>query len=167
MLDNHITGPMECEHCGKICQGEQGLRGHSRGCPGFKPMVEPGKSLVRASNQQISLGTRLDVTAAEVVIGIHEPVRTFREQLRDALLIRRLSDSAARAHKYPTYGDWYDMAMDVARLELATERILQQARVSRDEPWVLHQLAITVRDRWVLWRREEAVRYWKQRASQK
>lgn len=130
-------------------------------------MVEPGKSLVRASNQQISLGTRLDVTAAEVVIGIHEPVRTFREQLRDALLIRRLSDSAARAHKYPTYGDWYDMAMDVARLELATERILQQARVSRDEPWVLHQLAITVRDRWVLWRREEAVRYWKQRASQK
>jgi hypothetical protein len=58
------------------------------------------------------------------------------------------------------------LGREVARIELALERILQQARVSRDEPWVLHQQAITLRDRWVSWRREEACRAWEQRSSE-
>ena len=179
MNESTVDGPLKCEDCGKVCQGIQGIRGHRRGCPGLKqtslnqiresqePVVEPGKPLVRAPNQQITLGSRLDAQGVEVVLHIHEPLRALREQLRDSLPIRRSSDSYDRAHNWPTYEDWYSLARDVARLELQCERILQQARVSRDEPWTLHQLAITVRDRWVSWRREEAYRVWKQRSSQK
>ncbi|TSA01619.1 MAG: hypothetical protein D4R81_05905 [Nitrospiraceae bacterium] len=65
------------------------------------------------------------------------------------------------------YEDWFDLGRDIVRLELASERILQQARVSRDEPWALYQLAIKSRDRWVLWRREEACRTCEQRSSQR
>lgn len=179
MIDNRITDPMKCEDCGKICLGMQGIRGHRRGCPVLKraalnqirepqePVVEPGKPLVRVPNQQITLGSRLNAEGVEVVLHIHEPVRALREQLRDSLPIRRLSDSYARANKWPTYDDWFSLGRDVVRLELATERIMQQAHVSRDEPWALHQLAITVRDRWVSWRREEACRAWKQCSSQR
>jgi hypothetical protein len=179
MKDSDINGPMECEDCGKVCSGIQGIRGHRRGCPGLKqtalnqrgepqePVVEPGKPVVRASNQQIILGSRLDAEGVEVVLHIHEPLRALREQLRDSLPIRRSSDSYDRAHNWPSYEEWYSLARDVARLELQCERILQQARVSRDEPWVLHQLAISVRDQWVSWRREEAYRTWQQRSSQR
>ncbi len=57
-------------------------------------------------------------------------------------------------------------AGDVVRLELATEQILQRAYVSREEPWVLYQLAIKTRNRWVSWRHAEAHGAWKQRSSQ-
>ncbi|MCM3905949.1 MAG: hypothetical protein ND866_30060 [Pyrinomonadaceae bacterium] len=179
MTENNIDGPMECEDCGKVCNGIQGIRGHRRACPGRKPaafnqvreplepVVEPGTRVVGVPNQQITLGSRLDAEGVNVVLRVHEPVRARREQLRDSLPIRRLSDPIARANQWPTYEDWYGLSRDVARLELACERILQQARVSRDEPWGLHQLAITIRNRWVSWRREEAYRTWKQRASQR
>ena len=179
MKESRITDPLKCENCGKICAGIQGIRGHRRGCPGRKhvvlnqvreprePVVEPGQPLVRAPNQQITLGSRLEAAGVEVVLRTHEPVRALKERLRDSLPIRRLMDSVARSHKWPTYEDWWNLGRDVVRLELAIERILQQARISRDEPWALHQLAITVRDRWVSWRREEAYRAWKQRSQQK
>ena len=35
------------------------------------------------------------------------------------------------------------------------------------ESFALHQLAISVRDQWVSWRREEAYQAWKQRSSEK
>lgn len=171
-------GPMECEDCGKVCQGIQGIRGHRRACPGLKPVAlnqargtrepvdEPSQPLVRAPNQQITLGSRLEVEGSERVIRIHEPVRALREQLVDSLPIRQLMDAVARSQKWPTYEDWYALGRDVVHIELATERMLQQARVSRDEPWTLHQLAITIRNRWVSWRREEACRAWKKRPKQ-
>jgi len=176
MNDSNINGPMECEDCGKTCQGIQGIRGHRRACPGRtqvvrnqvheppEPVVQP---VVRAPNQQIALGSRLDAEGVEVVLRIYEPLRALREQMRDSLPIRRLSDSIARANYWPTYDDWLSLGRDVVRLELATERIMRQAHVSRDAPWTLHQLAITVRDRWVSWRREEAYAAWKQRLSQR
>jgi len=179
MNESTVDGPLTCEDCGKVCQGIQGIRGHRRGCPGLKqpalnrigepqePVVKPGQPVVRASNQQITLGGRLEVVAAGMVLRIHEHARVLREQLRDSLPIRRLSDPIARAHNWPTYEDWFDLGRDIVRLELASERILQQARVSRDEPWALYQLAIKSRDRWVSWRREEAYRTWKHGSSQR
>ena len=179
MNENLSTDPMECEDCGKICAGIQGIRGHRRGCPGLKPVVlnqvrepqeqvvEPAQPVVRAPNQQITLGSRLVAEGVEVVLRIHEPVRALREQLVDTLPIRRLMDSLAHANKWPTYEDWYSLARDVAHIELAAERILQQARVSRDEPWTLHQLAITTKNQWLSWRRAEAYRAWKDRSQQK
>ena len=160
-------GLMECKDCGKMCQGIQGIRGHRRSCPGRKslavnqvrepgePVVEPDKPAVRSPSQQIFPGSRLDAEAVQVVLHTYETVRALREQLRDSLPVRRLLDPIARVHKWPAYNDWFNLGRDVARLELATERILQQARVSRDEPWSLHHFAITLRDRWVSWRREE------------
>jgi hypothetical protein len=110
---------------------------------------------------------RLGRMAAGVVLRIHDYARVLREQLRDSLPIRRSSDPYDRAHNWPTYEDWFNLGRQIVRLELATERIMQQAHVSRDEPWALHQLAITVRDQWVSWRREEAYRTWKQGSSQR
>jgi len=179
MNENLSTDSMTCEDCGKICQGIQGIRGHRRGCPGLKqvdlnqvaepgePLFGPGTPVVHVSNQQITLGSRLEIEGSERVIRIHEPVRALREQLCESLPIRQLMDPLARSNKWPTYDDWFNLARDVARIELATERILQQARVSRDEPWALHQLAITARSRWLSWRREEACRAWKKRAPQR
>ncbi|MDN5941574.1 MAG: hypothetical protein L0H94_06810 [Nitrospira sp.] len=179
MKDNSLDGPMECEDCGKICQGIQGIRGHRRSCPGrepaalnqvdepLEPVVEPGTPVVRGENQQITLGSRLEAAGVDVVLRTYEIVRARREHLRDSLPIRRLSDAVARANKEASFEDWFNLARDIARLELACERILQQARVSRDEPWALHQLAISIRDRWISWRRQEAYVAWKQRASQR
>lgn len=179
MTENNVNGPLTCEDCGKMCQGIQGIRGHRRGCPGLKqpalnqiaepqkPLVEPGKPVVRAPNQQITLGSQLTVDGVERVLRALVPARSLREQMRDSLLIRLSMDSYARAHNWPTYEDWFSLGRQVARLELAIERIMQQAYVSRDEPWTLHQLAITVRDQWVSWRREEAYRAWTQRAPHK
>ena len=178
MKEPNNDGPMECEGCGKVCQGIQGIRGHRRSCPGRKPVavnqvhepqepvVEPGYPAVRAPNQQLTIGSRLEVEGSERVIRIHEPVRALREQLVESLPIRQLMDAVARSQKWPTFDDWYALGRDVAHIELATERMLQQTRVSRDEPWTLHQLAITIRNRWVSWRREEAVRTWKKRPTQ-
>lgn len=45
-------------------------------------------------------------------------------------------------------------------LEQVTDRIVTQARVTRDEPWALHKLALSVREGWVSWRRNEAFRSW-------
>ena len=170
---------LTCDDCGKLCSGIQGIRGHRRACPGRKEAVlnqvrEPAFNqvdepqdhpVVHGQNQQIGLGSRLDAEGVEVVLRIHESVRDRREHLRDSLPIRRLSDPIARANHWPTFEGWYALGRDVAALELACERILQAARVSRDQPWALHQLAISIRDRWVTWRREEAYRTWKHRAS--
>ena len=167
---------LKCNDCGKLCNGIQGIRGHRRNCPGrihvslnqfsdpHDPVVEPGIPVVGALKQQITLGTRLDVKGVEVVLRIYEAVHARRERLRDSLPIRLVSNSPARA---PTYDDWYSLGRNLVRLELACERILQQAFVSRDEPWALYQLAIQTRDRWVLWRREEAQGAWKQRCVER
>ena len=53
MKESNNDGPMECEDCGKVCQGIQGIRGHRRGCPGLKQVAlnrgtEPGKPLVES-----------------------------------------------------------------------------------------------------------------------
>ena len=180
MIDTSITEPMECEDCGKVCQGIQGLRGHKRGCPGREPadvnqvdepqepVVEPGKSLVGAPNQQITLGSRLNVEGVDVVLRLHEQLRALLDQLRESLPIRRLSDSNYdREHNMPTYENWFELGRNIVRLKMAIERVIQQANISRDAPWNLHQLAITVRDQWVSWRREEAYRTWKQRSSRR
>ena len=179
MLETDNTGPMECEDCGQICQGQQGLRGHSRGCPGRKSVVfnqvyqpdhsvvQPGTRVVRAQNQQITLGGRLNAEAVEMVLRIYEPLRTLREQIRDSLPIRQSFDAIARANKWPSFDDWLAVGKDVVHLELATEEILQRAFVSRDQPWNLFLLAIRTRDRWISWRREEAHRAWKQQCREK
>jgi hypothetical protein len=78
------------------------------------------------------------------------------EQLVESLHVRLLFDSVARQNGWPTYEDWYGVARQVAQLKLAIDRILQQAHVSRDEPYTLYQLAIKLRNTWVSWRREEA-----------
>lgn len=170
---------LKCRGCGQECNGLQGIRGHLRSCPGRKPValnqqyepddsvVQPGTRLVRAPNQQITLGSRLNADAVEMVLRIYEPVRASREQLRDSLPIRLSLDSVARANNWPTYDDWFNLGRDVVHLELATEEILQRAFVSRDQPWALYQLAIQTRDRWVSWRREEAHRTRKQRNTEK
>lgn len=171
MKPNRIDGPMECEDCGKVCKGIQGIRGHRRSCPGRKPgafnqvrqpkklLVEPVGELdeprVRA-DQQVTLGSRLEALAVEVVLHIYESVRALREKLGDSLPIREWMDSVGWTKGKPNYDDWLSLGKDVVRIELATERILQQARISRDEPWALYQLAISVKDRWILWRRNEA-----------
>ena len=179
MNESNVDGPMACEDCGKVCQGIQGIRGHRRSCPVRKQVVpnrvhephesvvEPVKPVALASNQQILLGTRLDAKGVEVVLRTYEPLQILHNQIRDALPIRQSLDGIARANKWPTYGDWFDLGRNVVRLKLATEHILQRAYVSRDEPWNLYQLAIKTRDQWVVWRREEAHGAWKQRCSER
>jgi hypothetical protein len=179
MNESNVYGPMECDDCGKVCQGIQGIRGHRRSCPGREPadlnqvdeprepVVEPGKPMVSVTNQQITLGSRLNVEGVDVVLRLHEQLRALLDQLRDSLPIRRSSDSYDRAHNCPTYEDWFELGRNIVRLKMAIERVIQHAHVSRDQPWTLYQLAISVRDQWVSWRREEAVRTWKQRSSQK
>lgn len=63
----NVNEPLECEDCGKLCHGIQGIRGHRRSCPGRKTrssnqvkevdetVVEPGSLRVPASNQQETL----------------------------------------------------------------------------------------------------------------
>jgi hypothetical protein len=176
------SGLMECDDCGKLCQGIQGIRGHRRSCPGRKPgafnqvrqsenpVVEPEVELDEPrgrADQQVTLGSRLDAQAVEVVLHIYESVRALRERLRDSLPIREWMDSVGWTKGKPNYDDWLNLGKEVARIELATERILQQARISRDEPWALYQLAISVKDRWVSWRREEAYCTWEKRSTPK
>jgi hypothetical protein len=118
------------------------------------------------TGQQITaptLGSRLDHQAVDVVLRAHEEVRALRQDLVDSLPIRQLSDPIARMNHWPSYEDWYQLAKDVACLEVVTDRIVTQARVSRDEPWNLYKLAVAVRERWVSWRREEAHRSWQKK----
>ncbi len=112
---------LECNDCGKLCNGIQGIRGHRRTCPGRthvslnqvrearEPVVQPGISLVQAPNQQFSIGNRLDAKAVEVVLCTHESAQALRKQLRDSLPIRQSLDSVARVNKLPTYDDWFDL----------------------------------------------------------
>lgn len=177
MNTNNLDGLLECEDCGKVCNGIQGIRGHRRSCPGREqvvpnrlrepqePVVEP---VVRAPNQQISLGSRLNVEGVNVMLLVHEQLRALLDQLRESLPIRRLSDSNYdRERSWPTYQDWFELGRNVVRLKMAIERVIQQGHVSRHEPWILYQLAIKCRDQSVSWRRDEAVHTWKQRASEK
>jgi hypothetical protein len=178
MNTRKVDGLMECDDCGKVCNGIQGIRGHRRSCPGRepaavnqineprKPVVEPGQSMVGGQNQQITLGSRLNADGVEMVLRIYEPLRTLREQIRDSLPIRESFDAVARTNKWPRFDDWFDLGRDVVHLELATEHILQRAFVSRDEPWALYQLAIQTRDRWLFWRLQEAISAWRQRCSE-
>jgi hypothetical protein len=132
-----------------------------------EPVVQPGKTVVPSPNQQIVLGSRLNVEGVDVVLRLHEQLGALLDQLRESLPIRRASDSYARSANWPTYEDWFNLGRNIVRLKMAIERVIQQGHVSRHEPWTLHQLAISVRDQWVSWRREEAYLVWKQRASQK
>jgi hypothetical protein len=175
MLDNDITEPMECADCGKECQGIQGIRGHRRSCPGRKhvvhnqrrepqePLVEPGKPLVHAPNQQITVqesGSRLNADAVDMVLCLHEELQALRLDLVHALPIRRLMATGPQPEGSPDYADWYELAKDVLHLEQATDRIVTQARITRDDPWTLHKVALSARDRSVSWRREEAFYSW-------
>ncbi len=183
-----------CNFCGATFGSRQGVRAHLKGCAAYhardtvnqskgngpqgRPSIgklpsrqqsEPKAMLSKYSEQQLTVpepGSRLNAEAVEVVLRTYEIIRARREQLRDSLPIRRLSDPAARTNKWPTYEDWLNVGRDVARLELACERILQQSRVSRDEPWALYRVAITIRDRWVSWRKEEAYRCWQNQGQE-
>ena len=182
MKKSNDDGPMKCEDCGKVCNGIQGIRGHRRGCPGRnkvvrnqtrepqEPVVEPGKTVVHVPNQQITVpepGSRLNADAVDMVLCLHEELQALRLDLVHTLPIRRLMATGPQPEGSPDYQDWYELARDVVHLEQATDRIVTQARVTRDDPWTLHKLALSARQRWVSWRREEAYRTWKQRASQR
>jgi hypothetical protein len=123
--------------------------------------------MARASNQQIELGSRLTVEGVDVLLRLHERLRSLLDQLRESLPIRRCDDAYARAHNLPTHDQWFDLGRNIVRLKMAIERIVQLAHVSRDQPFILHQLGIKSRDQWVSWRREEAYQAWKQRSSEK
>ena len=153
MNESTVEGLMECVDCGKICQGIQGIRGHRRSCPGRKhvvhnqrrepqePLVEPGKPLVHAPNQQITVqesGSRLNADAVDIVLCLHEKLQALRLDLVHALPIRRLMATGPQPEGWPDYADWYELAKDVLHLEQATDRIVTQARITRDDPWTLH-----------------------------
>lgn len=182
MNENYDDGPMACEDCGKVCQGIQGIRGHRRACPGRKqvvlnqlrepqkPLVEPGQTVVRAPNQQLTApetGSRLNADAVDVVLCLHEQLQALRLDLVHDLPIRRLMATGSQPEGSPYYEDWYELARDVVHLEQATDRIVTQARVTRDDPWTLHKLALSTRERSVSWRRAEAYCAWQQRSSQR
>ena len=135
---------LKCRGCGQECNGLQGIRGHLRWCPGREqaafnqfsesqdPMVEPGIPVVRAQNQQVTLGSRLDAKGVEVILRTHEALQVLHNQIRDALPIRQSLDCIARTNKWPTYDHWFDLGRNIVRLKMATEHIIQIAYVSRD-----------------------------------
>jgi hypothetical protein len=173
---------MACEGCGKICRGLQGIRGHQRSCPGRKKdysmSEQPGSNVVepqeesgrievdRGAEQVILMGSRLDQQAAEKTMELHQETDAQLYNVLEQLDVRRLMDGVARERKWPTYDDWYELGNDVYRLKLSLETIVTQARVSRDEPWALYKLALTIRERWVRWRREEAERCWQKQIGE-
>ena len=182
MNESTVDGPLKCEDCGKVCQGIQGIRGHRRACPGRtqvvrnqigepqKPVVQPGKPVVRAPNQQVTVpepGSRLNADAVDIVLCLHEELQAQRLDLVHELPIRRLMATGPQPEGSPDYEDWYELAKDVVHLEQATDRIVTQARITRDDPWELHKLALTIRERWVSWRRAEVYTAWKQRSPRK
>ncbi|HXF92465.1 MAG TPA: hypothetical protein VNK46_06890 [Nitrospiraceae bacterium] len=105
-------------------------------------------------------GSRLDHEAVETVLRVSETLRSLQQDLVESLPIRRLFDPVAVQRRQPSYAEWYDLAQDLVTIERALDRIITQARVSREEPWELYKLALTVNDRWVSWRRAEARSYW-------
>ena len=177
--DQQLSEPMECEDCGKICQGIQGIRGHRRACPGRKPValnqvskpqevVEPvnHSGSREAVQETIFVGSRLDQEAAEQTMEIHEETEAQLTDIVESLILRKVSDSYARSRNWPTYEDWCKVTMDIYRLKLSVEKIVKQARVSRDLPWELYQRALSIRERWARWRREEAYRCWEQQSEE-
>lgn len=130
------------------------------------PLVEPQEPLVPPSNQPVLPGSRLDTQGVETALRIYEAVRAMREDVLDSLPIRELLNSADHTNNPPTFADWYQLGRDVVSLERAIERIVQQAHVSRDEPWALLQLALTIRTRWLAWRREDAHCAWRKQFPQ-
>jgi hypothetical protein len=132
-----------------------------------KPGSEPGsEEVVPRVAEQVIMGSRLDRHAVEVTIQTHERIDTHLNDIRSQLEIEKLRDPISRQHKWPTHDDWYTLAKDVCRLKLSVEKIITQARVSRDEPWELYQLALSIRERWVRWRREEAHRTWEEQSEE-
>ena len=126
---------------------------------------EPKARVSKSSDHQITIpehGSRLKEDEVETVLCLHEALRGQRQRLVDTLPIRRLMATVRQWEGSPSYEDWYELAKEVLHLELATDRIVTRARVSRDEPWSLHKLALSVRERWLSWRREEASRMYEQ-----
>lgn len=179
-----------CNFCGATFGSPQGVRAHLKGCSayhaqdGAKPRDKtalgnaslgtlpsrqnglPEASLARENGQQIHAtdpGSRLKEDAVETVLALHEDLREMRQDVVESLLIRRLLATAPKPEGAPEYGDWYELAKDVLHLEQVTDRIVTQARVTRLEPWALHKLALSVRERWVSWRRAEAFRSWEKK----
>ena len=176
-----LTEPMKCEDCGRVCSGIQGIRGHRRSCPGLKrddsmsepgsELVEPGKKssdeeVVRAAAEQVILGSRLDQRAVETVLRLVEEAQMQLDSIDEGLPIERLRDPVSRERKWPTFDDWYALRKDVQHLTSSLEHIVTQAYVSRDQAWKLYQLALTIRKRWVSWRRAEAQRFWEKQPDE-
>lgn len=177
-----------CNFCGATFGSRQGVRAHLKGCAAYqareavnqpesnrpqstasignlpiRQSSEPKAMTPRGRGQQITMsdhGSRLREDEVDTVLCLHEELRALRRDLVEALLIRRLLASAPKREEAPEYQDWYELARDVLHLEQATDRIVTQARVTRDEPWSLHKLALSGRERWVSWRREEAFHLW-------
>ncbi len=105
-------------------------------------------------------GSRLDHEAVEIVLRANEALRSLRQDLVESLPIRQLFNPVAVQKGQPSYAEWYDLAQDLVSIEQTLDRIVTQARVSREDPWTLYKLALAVRDRWVSWRRAEARSYW-------
>jgi hypothetical protein len=174
--DEQRSEPMKCEDCGKVCNGIQGIRGHRRGCPGKKgnTMSEPGsegRELVKPDKQsgdeevvraaeRVILGSRLDQRAVEMLLRLIEEVAEQETISIEHAFVGKLRDPIARERKWPTFDDWYGLVTDVQRLRSSLEHIVRQAHVSRDQAWELYQLALTIKERWVSWRRAEAQRFW-------
>jgi hypothetical protein len=177
MKDQQLTEPMVCQDCGKTCNGIQGIRGHRRSCPGRKShysvsgpgseLVEPGKSdeVVRAA-ERVMLGSRLGQRGVEVIMQLIEGIDIQLTDLAEQLDIRKVMDSVARERKWTTYDKWERLTLDVYQLKSSLEEIVRQAYVSRDEPLELYQLAISIKKRWVYWRREEAYRSWQKQPEE-
>jgi hypothetical protein len=140
-------------------------------------MSEPGSEVVEPGNEtgsmevvrvaeQIIKGTRLDQQAAERAVQIHEWLAAMLNNIVGDLPIRNLMDSVARERKWPTFDEWRMLAVDVCHLKRSMEEIITEAYVSRDEPWELYKLALTIKDRWVSWRRAEAYRAWQKQDNE-
>jgi hypothetical protein len=140
--------------------------------------AEPGSTLVQpGDNQQpsevvskaeeIRIGSRLDQQGAEVAMKIHTDLSAMEQDIIEDLPVRRLFDSIAHEKGWPTLEDWGRLAGDVRFLKRSIEQIVTQARISRDEPWELYKLALSIKERWVSWRRDEAYRTWEKEPEER
>lgn len=181
-----------CHFCNAGFSSRQAVRAHLKGCAAYqksKPEMqdtddttlgdasigtlpyrqssEPKADIPREGGQQITsdFGSRLKEDAVEAVLRLHEDIRTLRQDLVESLPIRRLLCTGPRREGTPEYDDWYQLAKDVLNLEQATDKIVTQARVTRDEPWTLYKLALSVKERWVKWRRDEAFHAWEKKGK--
>ncbi len=175
-----------CHFCDTTFSNRQAVRAHLKGCPGYQARKtanqpegkgnqvtraigklssrqsrEPKARVSKLRDQQImfpDVGSRLKEEEVETVLCLYEELRVQRQKIIESLPIRRLLATAQQWDSSPSYEDWYGLAKEILHLEQGTDCIVTQARISRDEPWTLHKLALSIRERWVFWRREEALR---------